>query len=141
MVPVIELRGAIPVGISLGLSPVLSTIISILGSTVIVPPVILFVKPVFNWLKHHSRIGGIVDRLTNRAMSKGANIKKYAFWGLLIFVGIPLPGTGAWTGSLIAALFDINIKIALPAIFLGNVMAGIIIYLLSYSALSLIKLI
>lgn len=140
MVPVIELRGAIPVGIALGLSPLWSMMLSVIGSTIPVPVILLGLRPVFDYLCHFKGFEKLIGRTTGRAMKKSGQVVKYGFWGLMIFVGIPLPGTGAWTGSLIAVLLDMRIKYALPAIFLGNIIAGIIIYILSYSTFNLFNL-
>ncbi len=137
MVPIIELRGAIPVGIALGLTPFWSMVLSVIGSTVPVPIILLGLRPVFDYLCRFPGFKKIIDKTTGRAMQKSDSVVKYGFWGLMIFVGIPLPGTGAWTGSLIAVLLDMRLKIALPSIFLGNIIAGTIIYILSYSTFSL----
>lgn len=138
MTPVVELRGAIPVGIAMGMDPIHATILSIIGSTIPVPFILFFIKPVFKWLKRYRGFKVLIDKITRRAISKSDSVAKYRFWGLLIFVGIPLPGTGAWTGSLIAALLDMGIKETLVAIFFGNVMAGTIIYILSYTTLTIL---
>jgi uncharacterized membrane protein len=139
MVPVIELRGAIPVGIAMGLSPLWSTALSIIGSTIPVPFILLALRPVFDVLKRVKWMRKLIDKTTVNALRKSDKVVKYGFWGLMIFVGIPLPGTGAWTGSLIAVLLDIRIRIALPAIFIGNIIAGTIIYILSYTTLNIIN--
>lgn len=141
MVPVIELRGAIPFGIALGVSPFWCLILSLLGSTIPIPIILLGTRPIFSKLKRIPRVRKIINKITKRAMKKSGNIIKYGFFGLIIFVGIPLPGTGVWTGSLIAALINMRIKIAFPAIFIGNVLAGTIIFLLSYTTVNIIGLI
>lgn len=125
--PVIELKGAIPVGISLGLSPFHAAVISFMGSMIPVPFILFAIRPIFNYLKKTSIFKNIVYRLTDKSLSKSGNIQKYGAWGLLLFVAIPLPGTGVWTGSLIAALLDMRFKWAFPAIFIGNLIAGILI--------------
>ncbi|MDI9476156.1 MAG: small multi-drug export protein [Bacillota bacterium] len=125
--PVIELKGAIPVGISLGLSPFHAAVISFVGSMIPVPFILFAIRPVFNYLKKTSIFKNVVHRLTDKSLSKSGNIQKYGAWGLLLFVAIPLPGTGVWTGSLIAALLDMRFKWAFPAIFTGNLIAGILI--------------
>lgn len=140
MIPVVELRGAIPVGIALGLSPFWSMILSVIGSSIPVPFILMGLRPVFDYLCRFKGFKRIIDRTTGRAMEKSGSVVKYGFWGLMIFVGIPLPGTGAWTGSLIAVLLDMRLKRALPSIFLGNIIAGTIIYILSYSTFSLLNL-
>lgn len=139
MVPVIELRGAIPVGIAMGLSPLWSTVLSVIGSTIPVPFILLGLRPLFDILKKVKWMRRIIDRTTVKAMRKSGKVVKYGFWGLMLFVGIPLPGTGAWTGSLIAVLLDMRICRALPAIFIGNIIAGTIIYILSYTTINILS--
>lgn len=134
--PIIELRGAIPVGISLGFSPIHSAIISFIGSMIPVPFILFTIRPIFNYMKRTKLFRGVVDKLTNKSMGKSENIQKYGAWGLLIFVAIPLPGTGVWSGSLIAALLNMRFKWAFPAILVGNLIAGIIVMLLSHGVVS-----
>lgn len=129
--PVIELKGAIPIGISLGLSPVHSAILSFIGSIIPVPLILFTIRPIFNCLKKTSSFKNIIYKITNKSLNKSNSIQKYGVWGLLLFVAIPLPGTGVWTGSLIASLLDIRFKWAFPAIIVGNLIAGILIMLLS----------
>ncbi|KUO73496.1 MAG: ligand-binding protein SH3 [Clostridia bacterium BRH_c25] len=131
-VPIIELRGAIPVGISLGLSPVHATIISLIGSTIPVPFILFTIRPVFNYLKKTKTFRNLIHKLTHRSMSTSRRIQKYGAWGLFLFVAIPLPGTGVWSGSLAAALLDMRFKWAFPAILLGNVVAAVLIMMLSH---------
>ena len=125
--PVIEVRGAIPVGISLGLSPLHSLLLSLIGSMIPVPFILFLIRPIFNYMKKTKTFKKLVFSLTNRSMNKSENIRKYGVWGLLVFVAIPLPGTGVWSGSLIAALLNMRFKLAFPAIFVGNTIAGILI--------------
>ncbi len=135
--PIIELRGAIPVGISLGLSPIHSTLISLLGSMIPVPFILFSIRPIFNYLKTTKIFKKLVHRLTDKSMSKSGKIQKYGAWGLLVFVAIPLPGTGVWSGSLAAALLDMRFKWAFPAILVGNIIAAVIIMGLSNEAFKL----
>lgn len=136
--PVIELRGAIPVGISLGLSPIHATIISFIGSMIPVPFILFTIRPIFNYLKTTKVFKKIVNKLTDRSMSKNSNkIQKYGVWALVLIVAIPLPGTGVWSGSLAAALLDMRFKWAFPAILLGNLIAGILIMFISQGAFNL----
>lgn len=131
--PVLELRGAVPYGVAMDLPllPVLA--VSILGNMLPVPFIILFIRQVFAWMKQKSEwLRGIAERLESRAHAKGDILVRYETLGLFILVAIPLPGTGAWTGSLVAALFDLRMKNALPAIFLGVVAAGLIMSVVSY---------
>lgn len=139
MVPVIELRGAIPVGLGFGLPfwPVFIT--AMLGNLAPVPILILFTRRVFEWLRKKSAfLERLVSRLENKAASKEALLKKYELLGLCILVAIPLPGTGAWTGSLVSAVFDIRLKNAFPVIVLGVLIAGIIVSVVSYGVAILI---
>lgn len=130
--PLMELRVAIPIGVSMGMNPIHATILGILGSLIPVPFLLFFLKPIFMYLKKTKLFKGFVDKTVKSTMRKGKNIKKYSIIGLVIYVAIPLPGTGVWTGSLAAILFNIPIKYALPAIALGNSIAGVIIFMLSY---------
>ena len=136
MVPIIELRGAIPIGYRQedGFSGLLVIIaVAIIGNMLPVPFIILFIKKIFAFLrKRMPKLDGTITKLENRALSKADTVQKYAFWGLFIFVAIPLPGTGAWTGALIAAMLDMRLKRAVPSIFLGVVTAGIILATLTY---------
>jgi uncharacterized membrane protein len=135
MVPVVELRGAIPLGVAHGLSIPVAAVISIIGNMVPVPVIILFVRQVFKWLKERSsRIGAWILRLEERADRKSKMVIDYQLVGLCILVAIPLPGTGAWTGALVAAVLELRLKNALPAIFAGVCVAGAIVSWLTYAA-------
>lgn len=133
MLPVFELRGAVPYGVAMDL-PLLSVLaVSVIGNMIPVPFIILFIRQIFAWMKKKStRLRTIAEKLEARAQEKGDILVKYETLGLFILVAIPLPGTGAWTGSLVAALFDLRMKNALPAIFFGVVAAGLIMSVLSY---------
>lgn len=135
-IPVIEVRGAIPVGISLGLTPIHSLFLSLIGSMIPVPFILFSIRPIFNYMRKTNMFKKLVNSLTNRSMAKSGNIQKYGVWGLLVFVAIPLPGTGVWSGSLIAALLDMRFKLAFPAIFVGNIIAGILIMALSQGVIN-----
>ena len=124
MVPVLELRGAIPVGIAAGLSPAAACGAAILGNLLPVPFIMLLIRRIFDYLRGTALFGPKITWLERRAHLKGRVVRKYRLAGLVILVGIPLPGTGAWTGALVAALLDIRLKTALPAIFAGLVIAG-----------------
>mgnify|MGYP000058241576 CR=1 FL=1 len=127
MIPVLELRGAIPVGVAAGLSPTAACMAAILGNMVPVPFIMLLVRRIFDWLRGTALFGPKIAWLERRAHLKGRLVQKYRLPGLMILVAIPLPGTGAWTGALVAALLDIRLRHAIPAIFLGVVIAGILI--------------
>ena len=127
LLPVVELRGAIPVGVALGLPHLLTFLIAYLGNMLPVPFIILFVRKIFDWMKRKSkRLGNWANRLEKKALKKSKQVKRYKVLGLLLFVAIPIPGTGAWTGSLIAALLNMRLKDALPTIALGVLIAGVL---------------
>ena len=107
----------------------------VLGNIIPVPFILLLITPVFRWLKGTRTFRPMVEKLESRAMGKSEQIEKYQFWGLVLFVGIPLPGTGAWTGSLIASLLGVKFKKAFPAVLLGIVIATVIMSILSYGLL------
>lgn len=128
MIPIIELRGAIPVAVGMGLDYHIAIPVAMIGNLVPVPFIIIFIRKIFAWMRHRMpRFNRIVDTLENRAKSKSETVLKSAFWGLFVFVAIPLPGTGAWTGALIAAMLDMRLKKALPTITAGVITAGIIV--------------
>ena len=129
MVPVIELRGAIPVAIAKDMEPWAAFCLSVVGNMLPVPFILLFIRKIFAWMKKYERLGNIVTKLEARAAGKSDKVKKYELLGLCLLVAIPLPGTGAWTGALVAALMDIRIRRALPTIFVGVVLAGIVVTL------------
>lgn len=130
MVPVVELRGAIPAGVAAGLPVVACAIIAILGNLVPVPFVLLFIRKILYWMESRSAfLQKIAKKLKDKADSKKEQVLKYEFWGLVLLVAIPFPGTGAYTGALVAALMDMQLKRAVPAITLGVIIAGIIVSL------------
>lgn len=137
--PVIELRGAIPVGISLGLSPIHSTVLSFIGSMIPVPILLFTVRPVFKSLKNTKTFKNIIAKLTRRSLRKSGKVHKYGFWGLILLVAIPLPGTGVWTGTIIAALLNMRFKRAFLAILIGNLIAAIIVMIVSSGVLNAIS--
>lgn len=135
MVPILELRGAIPIGVAHGLNIWTAIVVSILGNLVPVPFIIIFIKKIFAWLRNKSRwLNDLVTRMEKRAEKKSEAVQKYAFWGLFILVAIPLPGTGAWTGALVAAMLELPMKRAFPSIALGVVGAGVIVAFVTYGA-------
>lgn len=127
MVPVLELRGAIPAGIAAGLSPMAAFVISVIGNMVPVPFIILLIRHIFLWLRKNETLRRIIEKLEHKAHLKGRVVRKYGALGLMILVAIPLPGTGAWTGALVAAILNMSLRRSLPAILLGVVIAGAII--------------
>lgn len=135
MVPILELRGGLLAARLLGINIVRAIWFCVVGNVIPVPFILLLITPVFNWLKKARTFRPIVEKLESRAMGKSEQIEKYQFWGLVLFVGIPLPGTGAWTGSLIASLLGVKFKKAFPAVLLGLVMATVIMSIVSYGLL------
>lgn len=135
MVPILELRGGLLVASLLDVSILTAVPICIIGNIIPIPIILLFIKKIFQWLKKVRLFRKWIEKLEARALSKSDSIKKYEFWGLVLFVGIPLPGTGAWTGSLIAALLDIDFKKAILAELLGIVIATVIMSVASYGLL------
>lgn len=135
MVPVVELRGAIPYGVIAGLSVPAAFVIAVIGNLVPIPFLVVFTRKVFEWLRTKSEwLDSIVKKLEAKAENKKDIVLKYEFWGLVLLVAIPLPGTGAWTGALVAAMMDMRLKRAMPAICLGVVIAGIIVTSVTYGA-------
>lgn len=134
MIPILELRGGL-----IAASPVLLDIpllraipICIIGNIIPIPFILLLITKIFDWMKKFGPLGKIATKLEDKAMSKKDKIEKYEFWGLVLFVGIPLPGTGAWTGALIAALLGIRFRKAILAILVGICMATIIVSSIFY---------
>lgn len=135
MIPILELRGGLLIASLMHIPMFKAVFICIIGNIIPIPFILLFIKKIFALLKKTKLFRPLVEKLENKAMGKSEQVQKYEFWGLLLFVGIPLPGTGAWTGSLIAALLDVDIKKASFAIFLGLILATIIMCLFSYGGL------
>ena len=133
MVPVVELRGAIPYGVISGLSVPSAFALAVAGNLVPIPVLVGFTRKVFEWLRSKSAgLDRLVSRLEAKAEKNKEVVMKYQFWGLVILVAIPLPGTGAWTGALVAAMMDMRLKRAMPAIILGVLIAGVIVTTLTY---------
>ena len=124
MVPVLELRGAIPFGLTLGLSPGTAYVMAVIGNLIPVPFVILLIRTVFQWLRRWPWWEDKITRLETRAHLQGRLVRKYRLLGLTLLVAIPLPGTGAWTGALVASLLNIRMRVALPCILVGVLLAG-----------------
>lgn len=135
MVPILELRGGLLAASVMNIEIVRAIWLCVIGNIIPVPFILLLITPIFNWLKQTDTFRPMVEKLENRAMSKKDQIEKYQFWGLVLFVGIPLPGTGAWTGSLIASLLGMKFKKAFPAVILGIIMATVIMSIVSYGLL------
>ncbi len=131
MIPFIELRGSILLGAAMGIPWPRAFAVSFIGNLLPVPFLILLARPIFAWLKTTRLLSGLTHRVENRLMSKSGKIEKYSTIGLFLFVAIPLPGTGAWSGSMIAAL---------PAVIAGVFTAGVIMTVASYGLLGAIRL-
>lgn len=140
MVPILELRGGLlAAGPALLNVPMWTAIpVCIIGNLIPIPFILLLITPIFNWMKGTKHLKPFVERMEARAMKKSDQIEKYEFWGLLLFVGIPLPGTGAWTGALIASLVGVKFRKAFPAIICGVLLACVIMTILSYTVLGTI---
>lgn len=136
-VPVIELRGAIPVAFANGMSMETAFVAAVIGNMLPVPIIILFVRKVFAWMRGISeKLNRFVCKMEDKAASKKSVIDKYEWWGLVLLVAIPLPGTGAWTGALVAAMLDMSLRRSLPAIFVGVLIAGVIVTAVTYGAVA-----
>lgn len=136
MLPVIELRGGLPYGIAFGLDYPVALTASVLGNLVPVPFIIVFIRRIFAWIRSlFPKCDAVITKLEKKAHLKGRLVKKYSALGLCILVAIPLPGTGAWTGALVAALLDIRLKKAVPAIVLGVLIAAMIMTVITYGTL------
>jgi len=138
MVPVLELRAAIPAGVIAGLDLPTVLAAAIMGNLLPIPFIIVFIRKIFKWMQSKSPwLAGIVAKLEAKADKKKDKVLKYEFWGLMLFVAIPLPGTGAWTGALIAAMLDMQLKRAFPAIAVGVLTAAIIVTAATYGVAAL----
>jgi len=139
MLPVVELRFGLPFGIAQGLEYPLALMASLLGNMVPVPFIIVYIKRIFAWMRMHiPRMNALLTKLEDRAHLKGETVEKYGHWGLLLFVAIPLPGTGAWTGALIAALLNIRTSKAVPVILIGVCIAAAIMTLITYGVIHIV---
>jgi len=138
MIPVVELRGGIPFGVGLGLDVWPAFVAAVIGNMIPVPFIIVFIRRIFKWLRRCSpAMNRMVCKLEHKAHLNGQKVTKYKYWGLFIFVAIPLPGTGAWTGALVAAFLDMRLRQALPSIFAGVVVAGLLISALTFGITAL----
>ena len=132
MIPILELRGGLLAASLLKISAAKALPICIVGNIIPIPFILLFIRQIFKWMKKTKLFRGLIIKMENRAMGKSDQIKRYEFLGLLLFVGIPLHGTGAWTGALIASLLEVDIKKSSIAILCGLFMASAIMYIVSY---------
>ena len=139
MLPVVELRLGLPYGIALGLDYPVALAAALIGNMIPVPFIIVYIRRIFAWIRRHwARLDSLITRLENKAHLKGETVTKYGPLGLLIFVAIPLPGTGAWTGALVAALLDMRLKHAVPSIFLGVCIAALIMTCITFGIITIV---
>lgn len=139
MLPVIELRAGLPIAVGLGLDPKIAIPVCVIANCIPIPFILLFVQAVFRWMRRHGRLlGQIVDFFENKANKNRDVLDKYAWLGLTILTAIPLPGTGAWTASLLAALAGVRFKHAVPSIVLGVFIAAGIMSVVSYGVAAVI---
>ena len=138
MIPVVELRGGIPFGVAAGLPVWAAFIAAVIGNLIPVPFIIVYIRRIFQWLRERiPRLNRMVDALERKAHLKGKRVTKYKYLGLMLFVAVPLPGTGAWTGSLAAAFLDMPLRKAIPSVVAGVLIAGMAISILTYGVASL----
>lgn len=140
MFPVLELRGGLIAAKLMDIDFFKAFVICFIGNMLPIPFILIFIRKIFSLLKKVSKVDEVITKLEARSLRKADKVKKYRLWGLFLFVAIPLPGTGAWTGALIADLLDIRIKHSLPVIMCGVFIAGIIISAFSYGLLGLLGL-
>ncbi len=138
LMPILELRGGILAAALLGLEPLPGYVISIIGNVIPVPFILLLITKVLAWMKNSkvNFFNKIANWLDEKVEKNKGQIEKFGYWGLLIFVGIPLPGTGAWTGALIASVLNMEKKKTFATIMLGIIMASIIMMILSYGIIA-----
>lgn len=128
MIPVIELRGGIPFGVALGLTHWEAWLAAVIGNMIPLPFIIVYIRRIFQWLRRNiPRLDRFVDKLETKAHLNGRKVTKFKYLGLMIFVAIPLPGTGGWTGALVAAFLDMPLRRAIPTLFLGVLIAGFLV--------------
>ena len=138
MIPVIELRGGLPFGVALGLPYYLAFPAAVIGNLIPAPFIIVYIRRIFELLRRYlPSLNGLIDKLEKKAHLKGNKVQKYQYIGLWLFVAIPLPGTGAWTGSLAAAFLGMRLKKAMPAVVLGVLTAGCIMLGLTHVGVNL----
>ena len=138
MLPVVELRGGIPFGVAAGLPVWAAYLAAVIGNLLPVHFIVVYIQRIFMFMRQNMpRLNSVVDKMEQKAHLKSASVLKYQYLGLAIFVAIPMPGTGAWTGALVAAFLDMRLKKAMPSIMGGVLSAGLIISILSYGVKSL----
>ena len=136
MLPIVELRAGLPYGIALGLDYPLALVAAVVGNMIPVPFIIIYIRKIFIVLrKHMPMLDSFITKLENKAHLKSDTVRKYGSIGLFLFVAIPLPGTGAWTGALIAAIMDMRLKNSVPCIFLGVLTAAAIMTAITFGVI------
>lgn len=139
MIPVIELRGGIPFGVAAGLPVWAAYLAAVIGNLIPAPFIIVYIRRIFMWMRRRlPKLNSLVDKLERKAHLKGQKVTRYKYLGLAIFVAIPLPGTGAWTGALVASFLDMPLRKAIPSIAAGVVVAGAAISILTFGVSSLL---
>lgn len=138
LLPVLELRGGLIAAKLLDVNFFKAFAICYIGNILPVPFILVFIRTIFNKLKKMSFLKDKIEHIEKRSLEKGEKVRKYSDWGLLTFVAFPIPGTGGWTGALIAALLDMRLKRSIPIIALGIFIAGVIMSIISYGLLGLI---
>ena len=138
LLPVIEIRGALPLALALDMPAAFAFTLCVIGNMLPIPFLILLTRKILNWMKTLKFFGPIAKKIEAKGLKNSKGAKKLSFWGLLILVAIPLPGTGAWTGALVASLLNMRLKDSLPAIFIGVCTAGIIVLLVSLGIIHLL---
>lgn len=133
MIPVVELRGGIPFGVGLGLPQWAAFVAAVIGNFLPIPFIVVYIRRIFQWMRRRiPKLDKLVDKLEAKAHLKGRRVSRYKYLGLMVFVAIPLPGTGGWTGALAAAFLEMPLRKALPSIFAGILIAGGIMSLLTF---------
>lgn len=133
--PILELRGGLLAATFLNVEYLRALPLCVIGNLLPIPFILLFIRKIFGWLKKTKTFRPLVEKLEARALGKSDRIREYEFLGLVLFVGIPLPGTGAWTGALIASLLQVDVKKSSVAILLGVALAAVIMSIVSYGVL------
>lgn len=141
MFPILELRGGLIAASLLGVDLLPAFFICYIGNIIPVPFILLFIRKIFQFLRNKKGFSKLIEKLEIRSMRQSDKVKRWRDWGLLMFVAIPLPGTGAWTGALIAALTDMRIKKCFPIIAVGVLIAGIIMSFISYGFFGLLGIV
>jgi uncharacterized membrane protein len=135
LMPILELRGGLLAASLIGLDPIPSYIISVIGNILPVPFILWFMGSILKWMKQTKKLKKIANWLDKKVEKNRSKIEKFGFFGLVLFVGIPLPGTGAWTGCLVASVLEMDKKKSFIATMIGIIMASIIMMLISFGIL------